>query len=221
MEFAARRARERFPKLKVQSETPTGRGVTTLLLSHVLTELSSQQIDELIALAMSATTVMWIEPGTPVASHRLIATRERMRGNFRVVAPCTHQTACGMLAPENSRHWCHHFAPSPPQVFTDGNWVRFAKIAGVDLRSLPLSFLVLDKSPQSALPQGATRIIGEPRVYKAHALILGCDESGVRERRLMKRNDSEEFRRLKKGDVDPLQLWKCEGDEIVEVRPLL
>src|ERR1051326_2062734 len=46
MEFAARRARERFPKLKVQSETPTGRGVTTLLLSHVLTELSSQQIDE-------------------------------------------------------------------------------------------------------------------------------------------------------------------------------
>ena len=91
----------------------------------------------------------------------------------------------------------------------------------MNLRSLPLSFLVLDKRPQPPAPEGATRIIGEPRVYKAHALIFGCDELGVRERRLMKRNDSEEFRRLKKGDLDPLQLWRCEGDEIVEVRPLL
>ena len=81
----------------------------------------------------------------------------------------------------------------------DGHWARFAKIAGVDLRSLPLSFLVLDKRLQS--PTDAVRVIGRPRVYKAHALLLGCDASGVRDYRQMKREAPEEFRRLKKGKI--------------------
>ena len=81
----------------------------------------------------------------------------------------------------------------------DGNWARFAKIAGVDLRSLPLSFLVLDKRPR---PQSAeVRVIGRPRVYKAHALLLGCDASGVRDYRQTKREQPDEFRRLKKGEL--------------------
>ena len=81
----------------------------------------------------------------------------------------------------------------------DGNWARFAKIAGVDLRSLPSSFLVLDKRPR---PQSAeVRGIGRPRVYKAHALLLGCDASGVRDYRQTKREQPDEFRRLKKGEL--------------------
>ena len=107
-----------------------------------------------------------------------------------------------MLTPENARHWCHHFAPTPPDVFTDGNWARFAKLSGVDLRSLPLSFVVLDKRPQQS-PPGAVRVIGRPRVYKAHALVLGCDSSGIREYRVTKREQPEAFRRLKKGEFAP------------------
>ena len=81
----------------------------------------------------------------------------------------------------------------------DGHWARFAKIAGVDLRSLPLSFLVLDKRP---VPQpDGMRVIGRPRVYKAHALLLGCDSSGVRDYRQTKREQPDQFRRLKKGKI--------------------
>ena len=83
----------------------------------------------------------------------------------------------------------------------DGNWARFGKLAGVDLRSLPLSFLVLDKRPPTH--SGMVRVIGRPRVYKAYALLLGCDASGVREYRCNKRDEPEEFRRLKKGRVAP------------------
>ena len=81
----------------------------------------------------------------------------------------------------------------------DRHWARFAKIAGVDLRSLPLSFLVLDKrrTPQP----DRMRVIGRPRVYKAHALLLGCDSSGVRDYRQTKREEPDEFRRLKKGKI--------------------
>jgi ribosomal protein RSM22 (predicted rRNA methylase) len=146
--------------------------------------------------------VIWVEPGTYETSRKLIALRERLRGPFQVVSPCTHQAACGMLTPENERHWCHHFAPSPPEVFMDGNWARFAKLAGVDLRSLPLSFVVLDKRPQEPRVN-AVRTIGRPRVYKAHALLLGCDSAGVQEYRVTKREQPDAFRRLKKREVAP------------------
>jgi len=193
--------------------------VGTLILSHVLTELKSAQVDSLLALAQSVTAILWVEPGTHAASRALIQIRERLRGQFRVIAPCTHQEGCGMLATENARHWCHHFAPPPPEVFTDGQWSRFAKLAGIDLRSLPLSFLVLDKRPFQPLPDGTVRIIGRPRIQKTHALIFACDSSGVRDRRLMKRALPGEFARLKKGDVDPLQIWKRAGDDILEAKP--
>jgi Mitochondrial small ribosomal subunit Rsm22 len=199
MQYAAHKVREAFPDIKVWLERPPEQMSGTLLISHVLTELVDTQLDELLGLAATATVVIWVEPGTYDASRRLIAVRERLRGSFQVVAPCTHQVACSLLTPENARHWCHHFAPSPPEVFMDGNWARFAKIAGVDLRSLPLSFLVLDKRPAPQL--GEIRIIGRPRVYKAHALLLGCDSSGVRDYRQTKREKPDEFRHLKKGKI--------------------
>ena len=193
---------------------------TILLISHVLTELAPEQIEALVRFAANATSVLWVEPGTYDASLTLIAIREKLRERFNVIAPCTHQTRCGILAPDNERHWCHHFASPPPGVFTDGNWSRFANMLGIDLRDLPLSFLVLDKRSAPALPPGATRIVGHPRIYKPHALLLGCDENGVNERRLTKRALPDEFKRLKKGGCDPLQIWKCEGEEIVSAVPL-
>lgn len=215
MQFAARKAADRFPHLAVRTGPPAGGHFATLLVSHVLTELSDRQIEELLKLAREVTAVIWIEPGTQEASRALVTVREQLRGSFQVVAPCTHQAACGMLAPANERHWCHHFATPPRAVFTDGHWARFAKIAGIDLRSLPLSFLALDKRPPPALPSGAARIIGRPRVYKAHALVLGCNASGVWDRRLTKRTVPEQFRLLKKDEFSPLQVWNCDGDEII------
>lgn len=218
MRFAEEKARSIFPTRNVRVSRPSATG--TLLLSHVLTELSGSQFAELLALAGEARAILWIEPGTHTASRKLIEVRERLRGAFRVIAPCTHEAACGMRAAGNDRHWCHHFAPSPPAVFTDGHWARFAALAGVDLRSLPLSFLVLDKRPPPALPSRAMRIIGGPRVYKAHASVLGCDANGVHDRRLSKRRLPAEFRAWKKGRIDALQSWECEGDEIERLQPL-
>jgi len=218
VQFAAKRAREKYPELSVN--TGLTEAPTILLLSHVLTELTPEQIEALVDFAAQATTMLWVEPGTYEASLTLIAIRERLRSRFNVVAPCTHQARCGILAPENERHWCHHFAAPPPEIFQDANWSRFASATGIDLRDLPLSFLVLDQRPAPALPAGATRVIGHPRIYKPYALLLGCDESGVRERRLTKRAFPNEFKQLKKGDCDPLQIWRCEGDEIMSAAPL-
>jgi hypothetical protein len=124
--------------------------------------------------------------------------------------------------------WRHHFASPPTEVFTDGGWVRFGRIAGIDLRALPLSFLVLDRrsdvvaaaTPAAPPESQPVRIIGRARMYKAYAMLLGCDHSGIAERRLMKRHCPEMFRLLKREDVQPLQLWRLDGCDVLEARGL-
>lgn len=219
MDFAARRAGQKYPRLPIHRGTPDIPGI--LLISHVLTELTPEQTQELAGFAARAECVLWIEPGTYEASLKLIAVRERLRATLNVIAPCTHGERCGILAPENERHWCHHFAAPPAEVFHDPDWSRFANLLGIDLRDLPLSFLVLDRRPAPALPAGATRIIGHPRVYKPHALLLSCDAHGVNERRLTKRALPAAYKLLKKGEFAPLQLMRCAGEEVVETKVMV
>jgi Mitochondrial small ribosomal subunit Rsm22 len=227
MAFAARRARGKYPGLEVNTglgKADGAPGMTrpafTLLISHVLPELTTEQTEALMALAVRAQCVLWVEPGNHAVSRLLIAIRERLRESFNVIAPCTHAAPCGMQSPGNDRHWCHHFAASPREIFTDSNWSRFARLTGIDLRDLPLSFLVLDQRPAPPLPSGAGRMIGRPRIYKAYALLLGCDATGVRERKLSQRTLPIEFRALKKSAVEVLGDWDWAGAEILAAKPL-
>ena len=214
MRFAANRAREKHPELDVR--TGLCSPPTLLLVSHVLTELPQDQATQLADFAAQADCVIWIEPGTYEASLALIAIRERLRDRLNVVAPCTHQGQCGMLAGGNKNHWCHHFAKPPNNVFTEGNWVRFGRLMGVDLRSLPLSYLVLDKRPSPVKP-GSSRVIGRPRLYKPHALILGCNDSGVQDHRVDKRKFPDSYRQIRKDRFESLQDWKSEDGVITEM----
>jgi hypothetical protein len=219
--FARARARAKFPGLEVTGSPGKVTPGMTLLISHVLTELTPEQIQSLSDKAAEAECVLWVEPGTYEASLTLIAIRERLRGRFNVIAPCPHAERCGILSPGNERHWCHHFAAPPAEVFTDSNWGKFAKLMGIDLRDLPLSFLVLDKRPPPRLSPTAGRVIGHPRIYKGHALLLGCDAAGVSERTLSKRRFPDEFRVLRKKEGEALQEWRCADGEIVELKRLL
>lgn len=181
--------------------------VDVLLISHALTEQR-----EPFDLPCDAQCVIVVEPGTYEASHKLIQFRERVRGGFNVVAPCTHQASCGLI---NSRHWCHHFAAVPNEVFHNPDWARFSKVTGIDLRSLPVSYLVLDKRP---VPAGGARLIGRPRMYRGWATTFVCDETGVLECRLSKRMLPEWFRRWKKGEVRTRVELQCDGSEIIGIQ---
>lgn len=196
LEFAAGRARRRFPGLEVRPASTAAGG--TWLLSHVLTELTPAQMDDVLKKLEPAEAVLWVEPGTYDASLALIAIRERLRAKFHLVAPCLHGGACGLLAPGNEPHWCHHFAAPPPWVFTDSDWGRFASLLGIDLGSLPVSYLVLDRRPPPVRPPGEVRLLGRPRLLKAAVRELVCDAVGVREVEVPKRGCPEFFRAVKK-----------------------
>lgn len=210
MNFAMERAHEEFAGLTVVRGERAGTGAEsgggTVVISHVLNELDDAGQAALAAVIAAANAVLWVEPGTYADSRALIAWRERLRENFTPVAPCTHRAECGMLHAHNTTHWCHHFAAPPSNLLADADWVRFGHRAGIDLRRVPYSFLVLERrglraDAPDAPPSfaGWSRVIGEPRLYKGFAKVLDCSEPDVREVGVQQRDNPAMFRALKKG----------------------
>lgn len=219
LRFAADALRRHFPSVEIRAGETGARG-TLLLISHVLGELDAAALTHLLALAREAGEIIWVEAGTHADSRRLIEVREQLLGEFAAVAPCTHQVRCGMLAAENSRHWCHHFAAPPAEAFQDARWAELGRELGIDLRALPYSFLVLER-PRAIppIPPGFSRIIGEPRHSKGYSRVLSCQAEGVAEFVLQKRDDPELLRELKRGTT-PIYRWKVQDGKIVAAASL-
>jgi len=198
--FASRTLLERYPSLEVRTATPAPQipdGPFTLIVSHVINELNPAERAALLRIAERAAATLWVEPGTSDAAGMLVVIREALRESMRVIAPCTHGEACGLQAPENSRHWCHHFARPPTEAFTDSFWAEFGRALSIDMRSLPYSFLVLDsRRLDAATPAGVSRVIGQPREYKGFSRLLVCSADGVADRTLQKRDDPALFKEL-------------------------
>ncbi len=224
MDFAAARAKAVFPQLTVTSGVPESGRIGLLLVSHVLNELAEPEREVLLQLASRADAVLWVEPGTHADSRALGAMRERLRAEFEVIAPCTHAEVCGVLTEGNERHWCHNFAAPPTGIMADSNWVRFAQRMGIDLRSLPYSFLVLERKGLRTEGQrftGWARVVGTTRVYKGFARLFCCEATGVRDLTLQKRDAPELFKRLKDEETVLLAKGAVEGEKLAAVEATL
>ena len=211
--FAAARAGETFSEISVSTEAPANAADALLLVSHAINELDASARDKLLALARTAAEIIWVESGTHADSRALIAVREELRGEFAIVAPCTHGNACGMLAPENARHWCHHFARVPSDVSQDAGWSQFSRELGIDLTTLPYSYLVLTRSREQEAG-AATRIIGTPREAKGRMELLCCDADGVAEHTLQKRDEAALFKAIQKGRADNVQRFRLSDGKL-------
>jgi ribosomal protein RSM22 (predicted rRNA methylase) len=215
MQFARQRIADQWKGVRFTS--PTVDRDTLLVISHVLNELASKDEAELIQLILSAGEVIWVDAGTHAESRRLIAVREKLLASSdppTVIAPCTHGARCGMLVPENARHWCHHFAEPPSEVFQDARWAELSRELGIDLRALPYSHLVLTRHAPPAVG-GAERIIGFPREAKGFTRILSCGVDGVRELMLQKRDAPALFKTLGKTNEHPPYRWQIENGKII------
>ena len=223
MDFSEHHGRAAFPSLAVerashgflQSDEP----LDVLVVSHVLNELHGPDLAGLIALMARARTILWVEPGNHEVSRVLGSWRKKLlNAGLTAVAPCAHQAACGVLAAGNERHWCHFFATPPAGIYADSGWVKFGQRAGIDLRSLPYSFLALDRRPV-ATPAGCSCIIGEPRHYKGYAKIFNCDAGGIAELMLQKRDAPELFKALKRGGGPGRHRWSHAAGRIIPIGP--
>ncbi len=218
LRFASERARAAAPGVALRTGLPATLPPDTLVVvSHVLNELAAAELHRLLPLLRQAREIIWVEAGTHADSRRLIAeVREPLLGEFTAVAPCTHAARCGMLAPANAPHWCHHFATAPAEIFQDGRWAEFGRELGIDLRALPYAFLVLAR-PADATPgpEEFSRMIGRPREYKGYSKILSCQAAGVGELMLQKRDAPALRRTLGETPEAPVFRWTLSDGKIV------
>lgn len=220
--FAATHAHEHFPALTVREASHAEEPCDLLVISHVLNELTTEACTSLRRCMEQARAILWVEPGTHEVSRALQKRREELLASFRVIAPCTHQAPCGLLTLENERHWCHHFATPPAGVYANSNWVKFGQRAGIDLRSLPYSFLVLDRSENApaATPVNLARVIGRPERFKPYVRLLGCEADGVRELLVMKRTCPQLYKELDRAKGPLLYAWRRENTQIVSAEQI-
>lgn len=213
MRFAADKIKSEFSGVTVLGHLPTLTGNEILLISHVITELSESDFEQLIKLISQVKAVIWVDAGTPTVSQKLISVREQLKSIFSVISPCTHGNSCGLAG--STKDWCHFFAHAPVEAFTSTEWADFAETLGIHLDELPLSFLVMEKTTRS-FHSSFTRIIAKPEIYKGYSRLLGCNADGVSWLRLTQRNFHDVYKSLKKGPVhDPVEI-QTDGTEITE-----
>jgi ribosomal protein RSM22 (predicted rRNA methylase) len=202
MQYASNKLHSKFHIASLQQlPQQTELGTKILLVSHVLTELSEQSLLELINLSAKCAITVWVEPGTPFCAQKLIAVRETLRHSKKIIAPCLHQNTCGLSLATESRDWCHFFAKPPTSIFHSSEWATFAHSIGIDLRSLPLSYLVAEPpnlTPQIESPP-ETRVLGRPRIQKGCAHVCACRSSGIAHEILQKKEHKDFLKRLGKG----------------------
>lgn len=212
--YAEKRIKDAFPSLNVEiagsPQVPSG-GETLVLVSHALNELGFEAQQALTSHLRNAVQILLVEPGTHSSSRKLIALREALLEDFHILAPCTHCEMCPMLSAENGQHWCHLFGKPPVEAFTESFWSAFSQAMEIDLRSLPYSFLVLENKRVTGTPtesdKSQSRLIGRPRQFKGYTRLLSCDQAGLRELELQKRDDKQLWKILKKNPTNTLFRW--------------
>jgi hypothetical protein len=197
-----------------------------LLMSHLVNELREEVLSALLASLKDAAAVVWVEAGSRETSQKLSRCRDRLLASnkaFDVLLPCPHRNAKCPLSREDATDWCHFFADVDPHFHQNPFWREFADRMGVDLRSLPLSTLVLHQKVPGPREQvtgtcewgpGTFRVLGTPRVYKGYLKVQACHgREGVREYILEKRSDKSLFKRLKDPPALSLYEWQLSPDQ--------
>lgn len=148
-----------------------------LAVSHVLGELSPEGVRQLLADTERARLLLWVEPGDRRHAQLLAGLRDLLLAQgWRALLPCPHQLPCP-AGPNGGADWCHFFARPPAEAFQSAFWRTVSLRLGLDLRSLPVSFLILQRGT-AVNPSADCRILGRPRRHKAYTTALLCRTDG-------------------------------------------
>lgn len=167
-----------------------------VVASYVINELSDMDRGTLADIMWSKArdTLLIVEPGTPAGYARILDARARLVAQgAHVVAPCPHDLACPLIAPD----WCHF-----SQRLSRSRTHKHLKGAELPYEDERFSYVVLSRSPPS---QRLARVLAEPQVTKIAVTAKLCTAQGVDIANIPHRN-KESYKRAKRwrwGDAVP------------------
>ncbi len=203
---------ESFNDISLSAEFP-GREAL-FLISHIGTEIAGSEVEKIISLLKAkAYGFIWVEPGAFNTGRMLSQIREKLLDEFAPWAPCPSNASCPILSSSHWDDWCHQFAKPPSGIFQDAFWAQFSKELKVDLRSLPVSFLCMDR--RSAVRRiDIGRFLGRPHINKYQVEIQTCTGGCLKRLNILKRNHPELYKAFRKDNFESLSKIIEEGGEI-------
>ena len=168
-----------------------------VLASYALAEVPASAQAQVVAQLWDAAEGMLaiVEPGTPAGYDRLLSARDTLiAAGAEILAPCPHQQACPLAAPD----WCH-FSVRLPRSRDH----KLAKGADAPFEDEKYAYLLAAR-PGVAAAARTPRVLARPKVGKPGIDLKLCTEAGELERRFVARRDKPAHavaRRLDWGDA--------------------
>ncbi|MBM6592652.1 small ribosomal subunit Rsm22 family protein [Microvirga pudoricolor] len=160
-------------------------------LAYVLDELPPSAIASLTdrLWALTAGTLVVIEPGTPAGWKRILAVRDRLiAAGAGIVAPCPHARACPLVEPD----WCH-FAGRVARSRIH----RLTKGADVPWEDEKYIFVAASRLPPAPY---AARVVAPPRIASGQVRLKLCRADGTAGEDLVTKRQGDAFKRARRAD---------------------
>src|SRR5215475_12774676 len=160
-------------------------------LAYVLNELVAATRQSVLRKlwALTADTLVIVEPGTPAGWQRILAARSQLiEAGAHVIAPCPHAHACPLAPPD----WCH-FA----QRVARSRVHRQTKRADVPWEDEKFSYLAVSHKPATHV---GARVIARPRTAGGHTTLKLCRPDGSAGDQVVSRRHGALFKRARKAD---------------------
>ncbi|EGP08719.1 methyltransferase [Bradyrhizobiaceae bacterium SG-6C] len=159
-----------------------------VVASYVVNELSEGE-RAAFADALWAKTrdmLLVVEPGSPAGYSHILSLRDRLiaQGAY-VVAPCPHDAACALVAPD----WCHF-----TQRLQRSRAHKHLKAAALPYEDEKFSYVVLSRKAPAQRP---SRVLAQPLVTKIAVTAKICASDGIRTASIPHRNKAA-YKRAKK-----------------------
>lgn len=159
--------------------------------AYVLDEIVPASLPKLIGglWRLTADTLLIVEPGTPAGWQRILAARcQLIDAGAHVLAPCPHEAACPLLAPD----WCHF-----SRRVARSRLHRLAKDADVPWEDEKFIYLAASRDPA---PVRGARVIAPPKAGSGKVVLKLCEPDGSAGETLLSKRDGDRFRAARRAD---------------------
>jgi len=167
-----------------------------VIAGYALAEMAPERLTPTVLSLWDACTgiLVLIEPGTPDGFERIRAARAALLvQGARIIAPCPHQLACPIVAPD----WCH-FSQRLPRLRDH----MLAKSATVPFEDEKYSYVAAAREGV-AIERYAARVVGPVGRNKAAITLKLCEGGEIRTRVIASRDrgNFSRHRRIEWGDA--------------------
>jgi ribosomal protein RSM22 (predicted rRNA methylase) len=159
--------------------------------AYMLDEIAPASLPKLVdrLWALTAGTLLVVEPGTPAGWQRILEVRRRLiEAGAHVLAPCPHEKPCPLSPPD----WCHF-----SRRVARSRLHRLTKEADVPWEDEKFIFVAASREPAA---RHQARVLAPPKTGSGKVALKLCRPDGLAEERLFTRRDGDTFKHARRAD---------------------